>query len=192
MWLYGRAISTATTPLTIRARVCDATFSTCPTPNVDSASYTVTMMNMSSSGGWLEESTGTSRAGRAVAVFDNNVLDSGNLVGLYVTEPNGVNDGYSNDPGYYRVAVPDCTDCNYRIETWELNNPGTPVGQSNIMGTNGCPNNVAAGTVQSLNDCNIPTAVTLSTFSANASLPLLLLVVVGLLVGGTALLGRRR
>jgi hypothetical protein len=37
-----------------------------------------------------------------------------------------------------------------------------------------------------------PTAVTLSTFSANASLPLLLLVVVGLLVGGTALLGRRR
>ncbi len=37
-----------------------------------------------------------------------------------------------------------------------------------------------------------PTAVSLSTFSANPSLPLLLLVVVGLLLGGTATLLRRR
>lgn len=39
---------------------------------------------------------------------------------------------------------------------------------------------------------NNPTAVTLATFSANASLPLLLLVVVGLLVGGTAVVQQRK
>jgi hypothetical protein len=37
-----------------------------------------------------------------------------------------------------------------------------------------------------------PTAVTLSAFSANSALPLLLFVVVGLLVGGTAVVARRK
>ncbi|MBE2202316.1 MAG: hypothetical protein IAE79_27140 [Anaerolinea sp.] len=188
MWLYGRAASTATTMLTVRARACDATFSACPTPNVDSASLPITLMDMSTSGGWLEESTGTDRASRAVAVFDDT-----NLVGLYVAKLNGVNDGYANDPGYYRVAVPDCTDCNYIIETWELNNPGTAVGQINTMGSNGCANTVVAGAIQSLNNCNTPTAVTLQSTSANsATLPRLLLVVVGLMVGGTAVVAQRR
>jgi hypothetical protein len=39
---------------------------------------------------------------------------------------------------------------------------------------------------------NNPTAVTLSTFSATSTLPLLLLVVVGLMVGGTAVVVRRK
>jgi hypothetical protein len=157
-WLYGRATSSATTSLTVRVRACDATFTTCPTPNADSTAATVSLMNMSTTGGWLEESTGTSRQGRTVAVFNS----SNQLVGLYVAENNGVNEGYSSTPGYFRVAVPECTDCGYRIETWALNAPGTAVGQINTMGQNGCNNNIAAGAIVSLNGCSVPTAVTLT------------------------------
>ncbi|MBK8985132.1 MAG: hypothetical protein IPM39_03475 [Chloroflexi bacterium] len=147
-----------------------------------------TFLDMTTTGGWIEESIGTSRDGRAVAVYVGS-----NLIGLYVAEDNGVTDGYPNTPGYYRVAVPSCEECNYTIETWELGNPGTAVGQINTMGINGCPNSIGVGVVQSLNSCNTPTAVSLQSFSANGqSTPLLLVVgLLALLVGGTAVVKRK-
>ncbi len=54
---------------------------------------------MSASGGWLDDTSGTTRAGCAVVV--KNASD---IVGLYVAENNGVNEGYSGT-GYYKVSV---------------------------------------------------------------------------------------
>jgi hypothetical protein len=186
-WVFLRA--TATVPaepsnIRIRTRVVGA--STPPFDDLSGPDF----LNMTTAGGWLEESTGVARDGRAVAVFDNT-----DLIGLYVAKLNGVNDGYPNDSGYYRVAVPDCTDCGYTVETWELDDPGVAVGQINTMGENGCPDDVGIGAVQSMNSCNTPTAVSLAAIgvgSAVSPIPplLLLLVVVGTAVG--LILVRRR
>jgi hypothetical protein len=164
LWLYGRANSSATASLTVRARACDATFATCPTPNVDSAAQTVTLMNMTSAGGWLEESNGTSRAGRAVVVRNGSTI-----IGMYGVEENNVTEGYSSTPGYFRVAVPECATCGYTIETWDMALPGTNVGTVNTMGSNGCPNTVAVATITSLNACAVPTNITLKSVSASTT-----------------------
>lgn len=196
MWLYGRANSTATASLTVRARGCDAGYTTCA-DNVDSPAKAVTLMNMTSSGGWLEETNGFSRAGKAYAV-----KSGATLVGLYVSEDNGVNEGYPAAlaaaapmaAGYSKVAVPACTTCGYTIESWNLAAPGTSVGQVNTMGDGACPNDVSAGAVTSLDTCTAPTAITLRTLTARAPLsPLAAAPVVGLaLAGGWVALRRRR
>ncbi len=154
-------------------------------------------MNMTSSGGWLEETNGFSRAGKAYAV-----KSGATLVGLYVSEDNGVNEGYPAAlaaaapmaAGYSKVAVPACTTCGYTIESWNLAAPGTSVGQVNTMGDGACPNDVSAGAVTSLDTCTAPTAITLRTLTARAPLsPLAAAPVVGLaLAGGWVALRRRR
>jgi len=166
VWLYGRFQGTAGGgTLRARAYLCtDDTYTTCPTtPNV-TANVGVTKMDMTpttGNGGWLEESDGVDRAGRAIAVKNA----SSQVIGLYVAEPNGVSEGYSGD-GYYKIAAPVCPTCGYRIETWALDTPGTSVGVFNTMGLNNCPNTISAGVVTSLNACNAPTAITLISFSA--------------------------
>jgi hypothetical protein len=148
-------------------------------------------------GGWLVETNGFSRAGKAYAV-----KSGATLVGLYVSEDNGVNEGYPAAlaaaapmaAGYSKVAVPACTTCGYTIESWNLAAPGTSVGQVNTMGDGACPNDVSAGAVTSLDTCTAPTAITLRTLTARAPLsPLAAAPVVGLaLAGGWVALRRRR
>ncbi len=181
LWLYGSAKSSATSSLTVRARTCNSDWSSCPTPNVDSPPVTVNFLNMSSTGGWLEESNGTARAGRAVVVKNGTTI-----VGMYVAEDNGVTEGYSG-AGYYKVAVPVCSNCGYTVETWALNNPNVPVDKVNTMGTGGCPNNVGAGSVTSLNSCTVPTSVTLASARARTAVwPLAAALIVGSVALGMA------
>lgn len=190
LWLYGRATSTATASLTVRARACDATFSSCPTPNIDSAASAVTLMNMTTSGGWLEETDGASRAGRMVVV-----KNGASIVGMYAAENNSVTEGYSYTPGGYRVAVPSCAGCGYTIETWLPSNPGTAVDTVNTLGIDGCPSDVAAGATTSLDSCTTPTAVTTRALSANAApTAAASLIGLGAVAGAAALLiaARRR
>ncbi len=120
---------------------------------------TVTVMDMSTNGGWVEESAGTARAGRAVVVKNGT-----NIVGMYIAEDNGVDEGYSGT-GYYKIAVPTCTNCGYTIETWELSNPGTAVGKINTMGQEGGANSVNAGQTTTLN-FDTPTVITLAILRA--------------------------
>jgi hypothetical protein len=195
LWLYGRANSNATTSLTVRARGCDAAWSAC-VDNIDSPAQTVALMNMVFSGGWLEETNGAARAGRAFVV-----KNGASIVGLYVSEDNGVNEGYpaalmaAAVPaaiGYSKVAVPDCSSCNYTTESWDLATPDTPVGQVNTMGTGACPNTVTAGSTTSLDACSAPTAITLRTLSATSRSTATAPVASLALLGGLAVLMRRR
>jgi hypothetical protein len=182
IWSYMRGTAnTAAGPSQIRVRVRVAGATEPPPLHLFTGP---TFLDMENNGGWLEENTGVARDGHAVAVYDQ--LD---LVGLYVAKLNGVNDGYANEPGYYRLAVPDCTDCGYTIETWAIDNPGTAVGHINRMGEDGCPGSIDPGSVQLLNSCNTPTAVSLTTFtSSNAGIiPLVLLLLVLLTATGLSL-----
>jgi FlaG/FlaF family flagellin (archaellin) len=182
-WAYGAVPSTATnTWLSIRIR--------CGTTNYDiTTRVSVTLMNMTNSGGWLDETDGTARAGRAVVVKNGTTI-----VGMYVAEDNSVTEGYSGS-GYFKVAVPNCTTCGYTIETWNLAAPNTAVDTVNTMGLGGCLNDVTAAGTTSLNSCTTPTAITLNTFSGstptnNAWIIVILLAAAALLAGGWAL--RRR
>lgn len=179
MWLYVRANTNATTSLTVRGRGCDATWSTCA-DSIDASAQTVTLMNMTASGGWLEETLGTARAGRTVVVKSGT-----SIVGMYAAEDNGVNEGYAYTAGGYKVAVPDCTGCGYTVETWDLATPNVAVDQVNTMGTGSCPSDVSVGGTTSLNACDTPTAVTFSGLSAAspfAALAVGLLAATGLVV----------
>jgi len=163
----------------------------------------VTIIKMTSGGtpvqfgGWLEETNGAARADRAIVIKNGSTI-----VGMYVAENNGVNEGYpavlSAAPaapvaaGYFKIAVPDCVSCNYTVESWALTTPGSAVGQVNTMGAGGCPNTVTAGSTTSLDACSAPTAITLRTLSATsrstATVPIASLA----LLGGLAALMRRR
>jgi len=150
-------------------------------------------------GGWLEETDGSTRAGRAIAVKDGSTI-----VGMYVAEDNGVNEGYPAAliaavpaapaaAGYLKVAVPACTTCNYTVESWDLSAPGTPVGQINTMGTGTCPNTVTAGSTTSLNTCDSPTAITVNSFETHAPLnPFAAAPVLGLALAGGVFVWRRQ
>jgi LPXTG-motif cell wall-anchored protein len=149
-------------------------------------------------GGWLEETNGTARAGQAYVV-----KSGATIVGMYVSEDNGVNEGYPATvmaaaapaaAGYSKVAVPACTDCNYTIESWSLAAPGTTDGLINTMGSGTCPNTVTAGSTTSLDTCTTPTVVSLRSLkAAGGSAPLAALPAAGLaLLGGLAVLLRRR
>ena len=76
--------------------------------NRDSPRQTVTVMNMSSQGGWLEghiygdASYSTPLSNYAVLAYRADTI-----VGSYLTENNYVNEGYDNgDPGYFMLTVP--------------------------------------------------------------------------------------
>ena len=165
---------------------------------------TVTIIKMTSGGtpvqfgGWLEETNGSARADRAIVIKSGSTI-----VGMYVAENNGVNEGYPAvlaaavpaapvSAGYLKIAVPDCTSCNYTIESWDLAAPGTPVGQVNTMGSGACPDTVTAGSTTSLDACSAPTAVTLRTLFATSRSTATGAVASGALLGGLAALMRRR
>ncbi len=135
----------------------------CGTSNYSSDRVQVTLLDMTSSGtgGKLEETRGSGRAGLAVVV-----KASTNIVGMYVAEDNGIVENYTANAGYTKLAVPACTNCGYTVEAWNLNNPGTAVGKVNTLGTEGCPSDVTAGETSSLDSCAVPTFVDLTDFSA--------------------------
>ena len=174
LWIVGRAItSSGGSNLFVRAYPCNSAFSDCssvpaPTqgPPVDSPTVSTTMRNMTSSGGWLEESGGD-RLGNTILVVKNQ---GGTIIGLYRTENNSVIEGYTYGSGGYKVAVPHCATCNYTIETWNASNPGVPLGNVNVLGTTCSVNDIAAGTLVNLDSpvCNDPTAITLVSFSATS------------------------
>ena len=167
-WIYARAQSnSAGEVLKAYAHPCNADFTVCDNP-IESPQVTgITNMNMSSSGGWLEESGGD-RLGNTVVAVKNSL---GNVVGLYRAENNSIEEGHNYDSGGYKIAVPHCTTCNYTIETWHASNPGVPLGNVNVMGTTCSVNDIPAGTVVNLDYpvCSQPTAIRLVSFSATAS-----------------------
>jgi len=94
--------------------------------------YNVNMMNMhisgftppswvTTDGGWIEGiaylADGTTPATNCPVVVKNS---SGTIVGIYMTEDNSVNEGYSTTPGYFKVAAPVGT--GYSVEVWNSSN----------------------------------------------------------------------
>ena len=84
--------------------------------NLDSFPVAVNSLNMTTEGGWIEGHAYIDDipvANGVVVVKDS----AGNIVGTYLTEDNGVLEGYSSpDTGYFKVGVP--ADNNYTIELW--------------------------------------------------------------------------
>lgn len=136
-------------------------------------------------GGWLEESQGDARAGRAVVVKDGT-----DIVGMYVAEDNSIVEGYTSDAGYYKVAGPSCTSCGYTLETWDLSAPGTVVDKVNTMGQESCPADIAAGSTTSLDSCTTPTTVTFS--GLNATSPFVALAMALVASTGLVILRKRK
>ncbi|MGC9090052.1 MAG: CehA/McbA family metallohydrolase, partial [Caldisericia bacterium] len=108
--------------------------------NRDSSSKEVTPLNMTSSGsgtlgGWIEgyANLDGNPAQNKIVVVKNS---SGTIIGTYITEDNEVNEGYSGGAGYFKVAVPAGTGCDYSVELWD---PTT-----NSLYPNGSINNVCA------------------------------------------------
>jgi len=173
----------------------DGTFSYCPAGGrVSSSPAAVTPMDMTSSGGWLDESGGVdvaARAGRYIAVKNGSTL-----VGLYSAEDNLVPEGNSHAAGGFKVAAPSCTDCAYTIETWLPSAPGTAEGGINTMDANGCPSDIVAGAISSLDTCNSPTAILLESFAGTSQGGVTTLILVSLalafVMGGLILVQRRR
>jgi len=163
LWIYMRSAASGTTgTFTMQAGVTTGTSFTYGT------GVSMTVLDMSSGcpsncGGWVEETTGTARAGRAVAVKSGS-----SVVGLYVAEDNSVSEGFPSTTGYYKVAVPTCSTCNYGIETWDLSNPGTVVGNANTMPDQDGDNTVGAGQTTTLN-FSTPTVIRLNSLEARSS-----------------------
>lgn len=88
------------------------------TSNIDATLYTVNLMNMSTSGngGWIEGNANLdgNPAQNKIVVVKNS---GGTIVGIYITEDNGVDEGYSSTPGYFKVGVPQ--GCDYTVELWD-------------------------------------------------------------------------
>ncbi len=76
--------------------------------------------NVDTQGGWIEghayNTNGNPVSDYIVVVKDS----SGNVVGAYSTEDNGIEDGYSTNAGYYKVSVPEGT--GYSVELWDPSN----------------------------------------------------------------------
>ena len=108
--------------------------------NIDSSTISVNSLNMSTQGGWIEGNAKLdgNPAQNKIVVVKNS---SGNIIGIYITEDNGVNEGYNSTAGYFKVGV--LAGCNYTVELWD------PI--TNTLYPNGSVNNicVTAGNVTS-------------------------------------------
>ncbi|MEM2900774.1 MAG: hypothetical protein QXT63_08275, partial [Thermoplasmata archaeon] len=77
--------------------------------NIDTTdmALNIRVMDMSTEGGWVTgyvyEPDGTTPMQNANVLVKNS---SGDVLGIYMTENNEVNEGYTNGSGYYRIAVP--------------------------------------------------------------------------------------
>jgi len=72
----------------------------------DSFSIGTGSLNMQTQGGWIEgiayDTYGNPASGYPVIVKDS----IGTIVGIYLTEDNGVIEGYPSNPGYFKVSAP--------------------------------------------------------------------------------------
>jgi len=123
------------------------------TANIDDTLTNVNLMNMSTSGngGWIEgyANLDGNPAQNKIVVVKNS---SGTIIGIYITEDNGVNEGYSSTPGYFKVGVP--AGCNYTVELWD---PTT-----NTIYPNGSVSNVC------VNAGVVTTGITINAVSNNS------------------------
>lgn len=119
------------------------------TSNRDSANISILPLNMSSTGsgtlgGWIEGYAylGNDPAQNKIVVVKdlNNII-----VGIYITEDNGVREGYTGSAGYFKIAAP--AGCNYRIELWD---PTT-----NTVYTNGVVENICVSAGQTTSGITI-------------------------------------
>jgi len=126
-WIVAKSLTPTLTPTD--AQVYRPRFRIPPTSgNYDFGSVNVTRMTMTSTGvgGWVQGYAylgGVPLAGKVVVAKDT----LGQIVGAYLTENNGVEEGYtSTDTGYFKLSVPAGT--GYRLELWEPSN-------NNLIGT---------------------------------------------------------
>jgi hypothetical protein len=127
-------------------------------PNDYTANVSVTKLDMTTGGGWIEgharDVSGNLLAGAPVIVRNS----SNTIVGVYLTENNGVTEGYpSGDTGYYKVAAP--VGSGYTAEVWDGNNV--------ITGTATTGVNVTAGATTSNVDINVPDNTPPAVLSTN-------------------------
>jgi len=190
MWVYGRVYAgTSSSLLRISAYPCNADWSLCFAPTF--STKTITKMDMTTQGGWLVETGEAGRQGRTIVVRNGATIN-----GIYIAEDNGINEGYAYAAGGYKVSVPACANCGYTIETWLPSAPGTAEGGINTMGANGCPSDIVAGAISSLDTCNSPTAILLESFAGTSQGGVTTLILVSLalafVMGGLILVQRRR
>ena len=104
-WAYVRARDTISTgsgaKIRIAVRVAGTTTYTAIIVPEDPG---ITVMDMSSGGdgAWVEATAAVAAAGKAILAFDS----SDNIIGTYAIEDNGVDEGYTPGPGYFKIAVP--------------------------------------------------------------------------------------
>jgi len=123
-WIYLKEVSNHAGLTDVKLRVRFRTGAT----NVGDGTLSPAAYNTTSNGGWISGhayQTGGSFAPDAPVIVRNGST----IVGVYATEDNAVNDGYtSGDTGYYKVAAP--VGSNYTAEVWDSNNviTGTATG----------------------------------------------------------------
>ncbi|MDH7561650.1 MAG: FlgD immunoglobulin-like domain containing protein [bacterium] len=125
-------------------------------PILEDASHTVTYMNMSTTGAWVEATAAASTAGLVILAYDA----SDNIIGAYAVEDNGVSEGYPSTAGYFKMAVP----ANTAIRKLEVRDAsgGTVATQTSPLWGSG----VAGGTTNLDDQYDVSLPVTLTSFQA--------------------------
>ncbi|HZY42007.1 MAG TPA: Ig-like domain-containing protein, partial [Anaerolineae bacterium] len=157
-WLYLKEVSNHAGLTDLKLRVRLRTGAT----NVADGTLSPTAYNTTAGGGWISGhayQSGAFAPGAPVIVRNGSTI-----VGVYATEDNAVNEGYtSGDTGYYKVAVP--VGSNYTAEVWDSNNVITGTATGGV--------NVAAGATTANVDINVPDvtppAVSATTPVSNAT-----------------------
>lgn len=68
----------------------------------EATAHPITYMDMSTTGAWVYATAASSTEGKAVLAFDG----SGNIIGTYAIENNGIDEGYPSTAGYFKIVVP--------------------------------------------------------------------------------------
>lgn len=108
-WVFVKANAASTNTFDARARTVGKAKSL-----DEDSSHLVTYLSMSTTGAWVHGTAVAGAAGKAVLAYDA----SGYLIGSYVIEDNGVDEGYPSTAGYFKIAVP----ANTAIRTLEARN----------------------------------------------------------------------
>lgn len=97
-WIYLKSRS-STGPIKAYARDISEVYTLSET-----ASHSITYMDMSTSGAWVHATAAPAAAGKAVLAFDS----ADKIIGTYAIENNEVDEGldYPTTAGYFRMAVP--------------------------------------------------------------------------------------
>ncbi len=157
-WIYLKEVSNHAGLTDVKLRVRFRTGTT----NVADGTLSPTAYNTTSGGGWI-----TGHAYQAGGIFAPGapviVRNGSTIVGVYATEDNAVDDGYtSGDTGFYKVAAP--VGSNLTAEVWS---------GGSITGTATTGINVTGGATTPNIDINVPDvtppAVSSTTPVSNAS-----------------------